>query len=668
MKPGQAASRRKRVLLIYTLIMLIPGIILGYLASRGILNDKALREKQARQELSQRSEVFFSSLDSLLNQLVFSPDIRIQDSDHLLLQLDKLPLEEKQIVAANLLYYPKGYIRAMSNSIPPEFETGWRYEFLEQDLTRAKQFYSEFLDHPNQATQVAAQFALVRILLKLEQKDQAIKILGDLVKSQEDLYFQGFPARSLALFELIKLNSNDPTMLADYRQQLIFELMHPKMPYEKAQFRFLTGILHHDNLAKLTLATQKTEQSIQLFEEAELLFRSSVRNPNKRYYLQDQFGLAFISYTHPDGKQTAAIIDLKPFIESKLDTLLRWSALDQVHWLISDEGGSSLWGSDSATAEDWLTFSFPETLPDWKLMLAMQHRSWLSTMLEPGNGVFLLIFIFIILVMMFGLIFTLNILNQEFKLNKLKTEFISNVSHELKSPLTSIRQMTEMLNDQRIDSEEQRNDYYGIMLDQSEHLSHLIDNILDFSRMEENRKVYKFEEIDLVPLVEKVIRNFRNQLEEQGFQVTMEVRIKEAIILADRGAIKQVLYNLIDNAVKFSLDEKRIDIILEDLRPMTQDPNQTKDGRNKKEVLLTIRDFGIGISAKDLDKIFERFYRGAETSKLAIKGSGIGLTLVKLMVEAHGGRIEVESEAGKGSTFRIFIPLIEDTNEEDVVS
>jgi two-component system phosphate regulon sensor histidine kinase PhoR len=180
------------------------------------------------------------------------------------------------------------------------------------------------------------------------------------------------------------------------------------------------------------------------------------------------------------------------------------------------------------------------------------------------------------------------------------------------------------------------------MLEESEHLSHLIDNILDFSRLDEDRKKYNFVELDLNELIGKFLESIRDRLAESGFEIRYDYPDNVPVILADRDAILQIIYNLVDNAIKFSGTSKKVDINL-----------FSKDD----EIVFCVKDYGIGIPAKDREKIFDRFYRANEPQMMGIRGSGIGLTIVKRIVEDHKGNLIVESKPGEGSTFTVRIPM-----------
>ena len=160
--------------------------------------------------------------------------------------------------------------------------------------------------------------------------------------------------------------------------------------------------------------------------------------------------------------------------------------------------------------------------------------------------------------------------------------------------------------------------------------------------MDEDRKKYDFIDLDLDELLVKFLESTRERLPEPGFDIRYSRSDRVPVIQADKNAILQVFYNLVDNAIKFSGTSRQIDINL-----------LSKDN----ELLFCVKDYGIGISGKDLEKIFDRFYRCDETQRLGIKGSGIGLTIVKKIMEAHKGYLTVESRPGEGSTFCVHLPI-----------
>ena len=351
-----------------------------------------------------------------------------------------------------------------------------------------------------------------------------------------------------------------------------------------------------------------------------------------------------LSWNNNNGTQTGMVIDFPAFLLSNPEKLIRKLDPDSsLNVKIEDNNGITILSRGVNNDETvWLTFIFPENMPRFRLLLSENKPGFLTTLLKAGSGLYLFIFILIALLMVLGFVFTLYTLNVELRLNKLKSEFISNVSHELKSPLTSIRMMTEMLHLNRVETEERKSVYYSAMLEESEHLSHLIDNILDFSRMDDERKKYDFKDLEMDELLVKFLELTRERLPASGFDIRYTCPDRVPVIQADSDAMLQVFYNLIDNAIKFSGTSRQIDVSL---------------SSGDEELLFCVKDYGIGISAKDQERIFDRFYRSEETQKRGIRGSGIGLTIVRKIVEAHNGHLTLESNPGAGSTFCVHLPI-----------
>jgi signal transduction histidine kinase len=240
-----------------------------------------------------------------------------------------------------------------------------------------------------------------------------------------------------------------------------------------------------------------------------------------------------------------------------------------------------------------------------------------------------------------GLILTHRNVAKEMALARLKSDFVSNVSHELRTPLSLIRLYAETLEMGRISSPEKYQEYYGIIRKESERLTALINNILDFSRIEAGRKEYDFRETDLRELVHNTLESYRYQIEQNGF--TYEEKIGEVPPLRiDREAMARSLVNLVNNSLKYSQDRKYIGVNLY---------------RDNGSVKLEVVDHGIGIPPEEQAKIFEKFYRVGDPLVHNTKGSGLGLSLVRHIAQAHGGDVSVESAPGRGSRFIISLPV-----------
>ncbi|MCI0330497.1 MAG: ATP-binding protein [candidate division Zixibacteria bacterium] len=237
------------------------------------------------------------------------------------------------------------------------------------------------------------------------------------------------------------------------------------------------------------------------------------------------------------------------------------------------------------------------------------------------------------------------------ELNRLKSYFVSSVSHDLKTPLTSIKMFAEILRSKKGLAPAESEEYLEIIEGESERLARLINNVLDFARVEQGVKEYHFTEFDVNEGVERVLRALAYQFKMEGCGLETRLSLERLVVPADPDAFFEAVENLLSNALKYSLEEKKVTV---------------STFRSDRRAAVRVEDCGIGISAEDLPHIFEPFFRGKNERAQEAGGAGLGLALVKHMVELHGGKIEVESAPGRGSTFTLFFPLeeMDETNPD----
>lgn len=230
---------------------------------------------------------------------------------------------------------------------------------------------------------------------------------------------------------------------------------------------------------------------------------------------------------------------------------------------------------------------------------------------------------------------------KELAVARLQSDFVSAVSHEFRSPVTALMQLSELLVRGRVSTDERRQRFYESMLAESKRLQRLVESLLNFGRFESGRYEYRLEPLELGAFGGALAEEFQAEAARHGHRVEYRWDGSAAVVDADREALGRVVWNLLDNAVKYSPGRETVWMEIE---------------RRNRDVILAVRDDGIGIAAGERDEIFRKFARGAEARHRSIRGTGIGLALSRMVMEAHGGRIEVESAPGAGSTFRMVLP------------
>src|SRR5262245_7237288 len=247
------------------------------------------------------------------------------------------------------------------------------------------------------------------------------------------------------------------------------------------------------------------------------------------------------------------------------------------------------------------------------------------------------------LILIGGIALTLRAASRAMKLSQMKTDFVSNVSHELRTPLASIRVFGEFLKLGRVKEGDKIQEYGEYIETESRRLTQLINNILDFSKIESGQKTYHFERTEIERVITDTLKTFEVVLEQNGFTVRLErPSLPLPRVVIDPDAIAQAFINLLDNAVKYSGGSKEIEVRL---------------AEQGDAVTISVIDHGVGIAGEEREKVFEKFYRVGDCLVHDVKGSGLGLSIVKHIVEAHHGRVAVESEPGRGSAFIINLPV-----------
>lgn len=373
------------------------------------------------------------------------------------------------------------------------------------------------------------------------------------------------------------------------------------------------------------------------------------RDP-ERFLLVTDSTLHLLSYTFLSGLRSNRyfygghywdINYLKKEIISKLlrdleqDSGLRFQ-------LVDDMGRNILTSEKIAQTDVILDLSYRPTPLPWKLFVSHSDMKDVENTAQREILIYGVLLIVIVGLMIFGAFLIVRDIYRESETTPIKTEFVHNISHELKTPLTLIRLYGETLQRKKDLAKIEKEESYEIITKESERLSHLIDNVLDFSRIEMGRKEFIFKKGNLAKVINNTLESFRYHLDKKGFLVKTEISSNIPDNEFDEESISSVLLNLLTNSMKFSPMIKEITI------------NLSCDEEN---IVLEVSDKGIGMTQKEINKIFDRFYRAENKIVSKTRGSGLGLTLVKHIIDAHNGKITVRSEPGKGSIFTVFFPI-----------
>ena len=293
-------------------------------------------------------------------------------------------------------------------------------------------------------------------------------------------------------------------------------------------------------------------------------------------------------------------------------------------------------------AERVLAVGLGEALPDWRVAVYAPPGTAPREVVRRQMMMFTGAFAVLLAILAIGIVLCWRLMRRETEMARLKSDFVANVSHDLKTPLSVIRMFGETLELGRVPDEERRREYYRVITRESERLTRLIDNVLDFSRIEGGRRRYERMPTAVEPLVRDTLDAFAYPLEQQGFTVEVSLAPDLPDVPMDADAIGQALSNLVDNAVKYSGAARSIVL----------------DARREGDRLaLSVADHGIGIPPAEHARIFEKFYRVGQSETQSRRGSGVGLALVRHIVEAHGGAVTVQSAPGQGSRFTLWLPL-----------
>lgn len=347
-----------------------------------------------------------------------------------------------------------------------------------------------------------------------------------------------------------------------------------------------------------------------------------------------------------------AQLDL-PRLERELGVLVQQAAPElraDICVALLDDTGKPVALSNPRFRANWkrpfVATEIGETLPHWEVAVYLVDPTKLTRSADTVKMTLGLLIALLVLAIGVGSWLIVADLNRQLRLARQKTDFVSNVSHELKTPLTSIRMFSELLAEARVTDPAKQRSYLGIITAETARLTRLINNVLDFARIERGEKKYQFESCDLVELARETVETYRPHLEASGFRVVCQFPTAHQIVKADRDALAQVIVNLLSNAEKYSDTRKEVEVRL------------SSKTASLPSVDLEVLDRGLGVPPGCGEKIFEQFYRAHDSLSSGIQGSGLGLTLARQIARAHDGEVSYSPREGGGSCFTLRLPIL----------
>ncbi len=693
-----AAKKQKRLIIIFLITVFLPAVSLAVFGIIALSNERYRLEKQLEEEQQQMAGYIQTQIsqniettENQLRQLSLSEPVihnnKIETASLLDTCLEKNPLlDQFFIVYQNdtpwfhqfRMEHENLHSAQTSkkiNALETQFTRAEEYEFVQKNHQEAIEVYESAFQNTNDKNlQARILNSIGRNYLKLKNFDTAAGIYSKIINDYPQTRTRaGIPLGITAQLQLIDCYRNSETTKKALKQVLnAFQTLvqnHAELTENQLKtYAEIVSESYQDLVKELNSADKEhfanrfqnlnTEYKKVLsrwqmvnalknkcLPEIELsLLNSESHSPEILRYTEKVNNQQFLilATAIPDSFQTktSGVIGVKINNNYLFNRLTEDNGNENFSVSIQNVEGRQLYGRPDFTANAPVTTAFFEgNFPPWRIQVAgNQHDERLF------RGIFRSFYFWTILttilILIFGVFLIIRTLAHEMEVLKVKSEFVSSVSHEFKTPITSIKALTERLLDGKIKSPERLKEYYSVIYEDTENLSRLVSNFLDFAKMEEGKKQYDFVKTGLQQWVPQTIKKLKKDYHEERLKINLEINEELPPLSIDRNSMELALRNLIDNAIKFS-ENAVVDVTVK---------------QNKRNVIIQVTDYGKGITKKEQDKIFEKFYQGTNANNYSATGSGLGLTIVKRIAEAHGGEIRVKSETGKGSTFTVVLP------------
>jgi len=517
----------------------------------------------------------------------------------------------------------------------------WQLEFVEQEYAAAAERYGQLA----QSDDSRALAGLVRCLARLERWDEAVQAV---LATQK---ISAAPARMLLLSRLMEAEpapgrQEKQERLAAALEQDLFKAGSDYLPAGQNEViaRRLLACMKPDGQP----GRQNAAEKLTMLVDAEQLSLNATAVYSKPPATPDTIMPAVIAGSsryivrHPTPFGNMMLVCSDEGLASAFEGLRDAFDHEEVAFRILDARGRLIAGEASEGAPVIVAAPLPQSFPDGKVELVFADGGVFSRAADRQVAVYVWTAVLVILLMLLVGVFAGRAVGRQIRLNKMKNDFIATVSHELRTPLASMRLLVDTLLEKRVRDEAHAEQYLRMIARENERLTRMIENFLTFSRMERNKNAFTMDLTSPASIVEDAVESVCTKFEANHCRLKTNIADALPDIPADHDAIVTVLTNLLDNACKYTTDNKRIEL---------------KVSAEADEVCFAVSDNGIGLSQRQIRKIFDSFYQVDDSLARGTEGCGLGLSIVQFIVNAHKGRIDVESQPGKGSTFAVRLPL-----------
>lgn len=649
MRFGRLSRAPRRLLMLFLTVTIAPAAALGWLSWRLLQQDRELESQRMRDKLDHAADLVVSGLSRRLveadEQLAaFGEPAPSLPDDALIVTFGADGVRVHP--SGRLLYYP-ALPSSVKEAPSTTFDSGETFEYRHEDYARAIAAFRELSRSKDLSVRAGALIRLARNLRKSGQAQEALDVYGELDRLGP-LAVRGTPA------DLLAGEARCETLAALQRQaELQREALALNAEFERGRWQLdQTSYLFHSQEVRRWLPPEFQPKAppataLALAAGVEWLWtqwrqmRSDQRSSSGRRSIWTDDGPVLVLW-HASGENLTALAAGRRYVESQWRHVWADNGVDIA---LVDPDGHEVFGRLAPGATPAAVRSAADTRLPWTVRVNSANPNADFAQMGGRRRLLLAGLTMMAVLTLLGGYFITRAAMHEFAVARLQSDFVSAVSHEFRTPLTSLRHLTELLAEGAVATEDRRRQYYAVLARETERLHRLVEGLLDFGRMEAGGGECSFEVLDPVELIRNIAAEFQAGIQPGAHRIELtanELGPQSCVIRANREALSRAIRNLLENAVKYSPDSPAVQVAL---------------ALDSQRIAIQIHDDGFGIPAAEQKMIFDKFVRGAASKALHVQGAGIGLAMTQHIVRAHGGEILLESAPGRGTTFTIHLPV-----------